>query len=104
MAEVQEVSKRTGHLRVLVRDGVHTVGVVHVRDTLNEPGTRDAFGMARPPVFVEANTGLATAMRELREAHTQLAVVTDGETEIGVVTLADVLPGLMPSAIVEGSA
>ncbi len=104
VAEVQEVSKQTGHLRVLVRDGVRTVGVVHVRDTLNEPDARDAFGLARPPVFVDANTGLATAMRELREAHTQLAVVTDGETELGVVTLADVLPGLMPSAIVEGSA
>lgn len=99
-ADVREVSRATGHLRVLVREGVRTVGVVHVRDTLNEPDDRPALDLARPPIFVAADTGLAKAMRDLREAHAQLAVITEGDDELGVVTLADVLPGLMPSAIV----
>ena len=39
--------------------------------------------------------------RRIRQARTQIAVITDGGRELGVITLADVLPGLMPSAIVD---
>lgn len=102
VADVQSVTRQHGHLRVLVRDGDTTIAVVHVRDTLNEPDlTRPAIELARPPVFVPADRGLAAALADIRQARTQIAVVTDGDREIGVITLADVLPGLMPSAIVE---
>jgi CBS domain containing-hemolysin-like protein len=32
--EIREITRRTGHLRLVVRDGEQLVGVVHVRDTL----------------------------------------------------------------------
>lgn len=102
LADVQAVTLEHGHLRVLVRDGGRTIGVVHVRDTLSEPDlTRRAMDLARPPVIVSADAGLATALADFRQARTQIAVIVDGDREIGVVTLADVLPGLMPSEIVE---
>ena len=102
LADVQDVTREHGHLRVLVRDGDKTIGVVHVRDTLNEPDLgRRAMDLARTPVFLAADKGLAAALAEIRQARTQIAMVTDGGREIGVITLADVLPGLMPSAIVD---
>lgn len=100
LADVQEATRATRHLRVLVRDGERTVGVVHVRDTLAAPDlSAPAMSLARTPVMVTADTGLATAVAALRQERTQLAIVTDGDLELGVLTFEDVLPGLMPSAM-----
>lgn len=99
--DVQAATRASGHLRVLVRDGGRTVGVVHVRDTLAaDPGTPVA-ALMRPPVIVDAATGLTTVLTRLRQGRTQLAVVADGDRERGVVTLEDILPGLMPDSIVD---
>ena len=100
MHDVQEVTRGSRHLRVLVRDGARTVGVVHVRDTLLEPDlTRPALDLAREPVRLPADTGVAAAMATIRRERTQLAIVVDGDRELGVLTFEDVLPGLMPSAL-----
>ncbi|AQP50989.1 CNNM domain-containing protein [Tessaracoccus flavescens] len=102
IGDVQEATRKTRHLRILVRDGDHTVGVVHVRDTLAAPDlSAPAMTLARTPVVVSADLGLATAVATIRQERTQLAIVTDGEREIGVLTFADVLPGLMPSAMLK---
>lgn len=101
LADVQAVTRRTRHMRILVRNGVNTLGVVHVRDTLAEPDlTRPALALAREPLFLGADTGLAAALARIRQERTQLAIVVDGDAELGVLTLSDILPGLMPSAIV----
>lgn len=102
-ADVQAATLAKHHTRVLIRDGERTIGVVHVRDTFNEPADRPAVQLARQPVVLQANTGIGTTLMRLRDGHTQLAVIMDGDREIGVVTLEDVLPGLMPSAIIEPS-
>ena len=100
MHDVQEVTRGSRHLRVLVRDGARTVGVVHVRDTLLEPDlTRPALDLARDPVRLPADTGVAAGMAIIRRERTQLAIVVDGDRELGVLTFEDVLPGLMPSAL-----
>ena len=100
--DVQEVTRGSRHLRVLVRDGARTVGVVHVRDTLLEPElTRPALDLAREPVLLPADTGVAAAMATIRRERTQLAIVVDGDRELGVLTFEDVLPGLMPSALLK---
>ena len=100
LADVQAVTRESRHLRVLVRDGERTVGVVHVRDTLSQDDLgRPALDVAREPVTLTVGTGLPTALTRIRQARTQLAVVTDGDKEVGVITLEDVLPGLMPSAL-----
>ena len=57
--------------------------------------------LLREPVLVEAASGLTTVLTRLRQGRTQLAVVADGDRELGVVTLADILPGLMPDSILD---
>lgn len=100
LADVQEVTRATGHLRVLVRADGRTVGVVHVRDTLAAPDlSAPALSLARPPVHVTAETSIAAAVTAMRQARTQIAVVTDADTEVGVLTIEDVLPSLMPDAM-----
>ncbi len=100
LADVQEVTRYSRHRRVLVRDGAHTVGVVHVRDTLNAPDlAAPALTIARTPVVVSADMGLATAVSMIRQERTQLAIVVDEDREVGVLTFEDVLPSLMPSAM-----
>ncbi|QXT62706.1 CNNM domain-containing protein [Tessaracoccus palaemonis] len=105
LADVQATTRATRHLRVLVRDGETTVGVVHVRDTLLEPDlSRPATELMREPVKLPADTGLASALATIRAERTQLAIVTDGDVELGVLTFEDVLPGLMPSALLGDAA
>ena len=102
LADVQAVTLEHRHLRVLLREGDRTVGVVHVRDTLAEPDLgRPARDIAREPVLLPHDTHLAEALKRIRQARTQLAIVTRGEAELGVITLEDVLPALMPTAILE---
>ena len=102
LVDVQDASRRHRHLRVLVRDGARTVGVVHVRDTLAEPDLgRPALELARDPLVLDADTRLATALGRMRQERAQLAIVTRGDREVGVLTLEDILPGLMPSALVD---
>ena len=100
VGDVQEVTRRSRHLRVLVRQEGHTVGIVHVRDTLAVSDlSTPAIDLARPPVVLSADTGLSAAVAALRTERTQLAIVTDEGEEIGVLTFEDVLPGLMPAAL-----
>ncbi|MFT3888467.1 MAG: hemolysin family protein [Arachnia sp.] len=105
LSDVQDVTRHSRHLRVLVRDGDRTVGVVHVRDTMLEPDlSRPALDLAREPVLLASDTGVAAAMATIRRERTQLAIVVDGDRELGVLTFEDVLPGLMPSALLRGEA
>lgn len=99
LADVQDVTRGSRHLRVLVRDGATTVGVVHVRDTLLEDLSRPAVELMRDPVRLAADAGLATALSALRGERTQLGIVVDGDLELGVLTFEDVLPGLTPHAL-----
>ncbi|QIK73809.1 HlyC/CorC family transporter [Propioniciclava coleopterorum] len=100
VADARAEAMASRHRRVLVRDGERTVGVVHVRDTLQAPDpSAPALSLARPPVTVAADTGLAAAVATIRQARTQLAVVTEDGREVGVLTFADVLPSLMPAAM-----
>lgn len=97
VGQVREATRRSGHLRILlgVGEGALT-GVVHVRDTLTAPDEAAAAGFARPVHGIAADTTLHAALKEMRETRTHLAVVTDGGTVTGVITLADVLRRLFP--------
>src|SRR3954469_13200308 len=48
VGDVREATRRTGHLRILLRDGDRITGVVHVRDTLTAPEDAPAADFARP--------------------------------------------------------
>ncbi|GAB3236059.1 hemolysin family protein [Kineococcus gypseus] len=98
--DVREVSRRTGHLRVLLGAPERVTGVVHVRDTLTEPDATPVAPFARPVFALAAGTTLDGALTAMRETRNHLAVVTADGTPAGavhgVVTLADVLRRLLP--------
>ncbi|WP_432488700.1 hemolysin family protein [Kineococcus sp. SYSU DK018] len=104
--DVREVTRRTGHLRVLVGAPDRVTGVVHVRDTLTEPDATPVAPFARPVFTLAESTTVHAALTAMRETRNHLAVVTgDGTrdgTVHGVVTLADVLHRLLPAQVAAG--
>lgn len=98
VGDVRDATRRSGHLRVLVGDGEKVTGVVHVRDTLTAPREADAAPYAREVFTLDPGTTVHAALATMRRTRNHLAVVTDGETLLGVVTLADVLRRLFPTA------
>lgn len=93
-SRIQEVSKTTGHLRLLVRDGNADVGVVHVRDALSGSGT--ARDLMRPVLTLPEDMPVYEALRLMRETRNHLIVV-DGPSGRGLLTLTDVLHRLLPA-------
>ncbi|MCK6211502.1 DUF21 domain-containing protein [Georgenia sp. EYE_87] len=97
VGEVRAATRRTGHLRVLVGDGDQVTGVVHVRDTLTAPDEAAAAPFVRDVFTLDRATTVHAALATMRRTRNHLAVVTDGVTVVGVVTLADVLRRLFPA-------
>jgi CBS domain containing-hemolysin-like protein len=95
---VREATRRTGHLRILLGTRERLTGVVHVRDTLTAADRVPAAGFARPVFSLGAGTTVHSALTAMRETRNHLAVVTDGDTVLGVLTLSDVLRRLFPEA------
>ncbi len=95
--DVRAATRRSGHLRILTRDGERIAGVVHVRDTLAAADVAPVAGFARPVFSLDAGTTVHAALKAMRETRNHLAVVVDGEAVVGVVTLADVLRRLFPT-------
>ena len=93
-AQVQEAARATGHLRLLVRDGAATVGVVHVRDSLTGAGT--ARDLMRPILTLPETTPVYEALSMMRETRNHLVVV-DGPSGRGLLTLTDLLYRLLPT-------
>jgi CBS domain containing-hemolysin-like protein len=98
VTDVQDMSRATGHLRVLVGEADEVHGVVHVRDTLDQPADRPVTELMRDVFTLEARTPVSTALTSMRETRNHLAVVRDDGRVAGVVTLADVLARLFPGA------
>jgi len=95
--EVWEVSLRTGHLRVLVEEGGHVRGVVHVRDVLTAAPDLSVADVVRPVQAVPAGTPVHEALARMRQTRTQLLVVSDGHGgTLGVVGVPDILDRLLP--------
>ncbi|GAB97512.1 CBS domain containing-hemolysin-like protein [Kineosphaera limosa] len=97
--QVQDLARRSGHLRVLLRDGDKYPKVVHVRDTLAAPDTSEpAIEYARDTFELPGDTLVHEALATMRETQNHLVVVTEKGEPIGVVTLADILTRLLPTA------
>ncbi|MGE2733201.1 hemolysin family protein [Mycolicibacterium vaccae] len=94
-AQVQQTARETGHLRLFVREGAATVGVVHVRDTL--ASSQPARELMRPVFTLPEQTPVYEALRVMRETRNHLVVV-DGPHGRGLVTLTDLLHRLLPAA------
>jgi len=96
--EVRERTRASGHLRILLEDASGITGVVHVRDTLAAPDGAPAGQFARPVFVLDAGTSVHQTLSSMRETRNHLALVTDGPSVVGVVTMADVLRRLFPQA------
>lgn len=95
--QVQQASVASGHRRIVVRDGGRTVGMVHVRDTLQPQATgRSAGELARSALVLASDLPLAQALREMREGGSQLAVVTDQGVETGLLSVSDIMLRMLP--------
>lgn len=96
--EIREITRRTGHLRLVVRDGEQLVGVVHVRDALAAPADARARSLMRPVLTLPADEPAYAALRTMRERRSHLALVRDGSELVGLLTMQDLLDRLLPEA------
>ncbi|ORL30486.1 hemolysin family protein [Prescottella equi] len=96
---IRETADASGHLRLLVRSGTDLVGVLHVRDSLGAAPETRARDLMRDVLTVQAATPVYEALATMRNARSHIAIVRDDAGRlIGLITLADVLARLMPSA------
>jgi CBS domain containing-hemolysin-like protein len=99
VADVRAAALQSEHMRILMLGADGAPSVVHVRDTLLLPTTQLARDIARPAFRLAAQTPVYEALTRMREASVQLAVVMDGDTIRGIVTLADILKHVLPAEI-----
>ncbi|WP_229054693.1 hemolysin family protein [Aeromicrobium sp. Leaf350] len=97
ISQVQRASHESGHLRILVRTGDETMDVVHVRDTMTLPGSTPVTGLLRDCHVLDSGMTVLEALATMRETSTQLSMVRRESGDLGVVTIADMLQGLVPS-------
>ena len=97
-AQIQEVARRSGHLRLVVRDGSQVVGVVHVRDSLDAPADATAASLMRPVLEVAPDALVYDVLDRMRRDRNHLAVMVDGGRVTGILSLDDVLTRLLATA------
>lgn len=96
---IRETADASGHLRLLVRSRTDVVGVLHVRDSLGAAPETRARDLMRDVLTIQAATPVYEALATMRNTRSHIAIVRDDAGRlIGLITLADVLARLMPSA------
>lgn len=101
VADIRAAARRSGHLRILVRDADNRLSsVVHVRDTLLSSDDAHAEMFARPAFLVEGSTPVFELLRKMREQRVQLAVVEKNGQLLGILTLSDVVRRVLPNIAV----
>lgn len=96
VGDLQKAAIQSQHLRILVRGDQNSLGVVHVRDTLQEPIDRAAGELAREALNIPAGTPVHEALRTMRDASEQLAVVMEDAKFLGIITFNDAVRRLLP--------
>ena len=96
VADVQAATIASGHLRILVMAGDRINGVVHVRDTMDADGAQEIDNFVRRVLVLDARTTVYEALARMQRQRVHVAVVTKGGKRLGVVTLQDVLPQVLP--------
>lgn len=103
-ATLESLASRTGRSRfpVVERATQRIVGFVHVKDVLGVMGPQRRMPIARslirPLPVLPPDRSLAEALVSMRRERRHIALVRDGRSVLGVLTLADVL-----SAVVGGA-
>ena len=71
-------------------------GVVHVRDTMDADGAQEIDNFVRRVLVLDARTTVYEALARMQRQRVHVAVVVKGGKRLGVVTLQDVLPQVLP--------
>ncbi|NMH96655.1 hemolysin family protein [Pseudonocardia acidicola] len=95
--QIREVSRTSGHLRLVVRDGAIPVGVVHVRDTLTRAPETTARDLMRPVLTLTGEETAYAALGIMRQQRSHLALVRSEDRLLGLVTMQDLLDRLLPA-------
>ena len=96
VADVQAATVSSGHLRILVMAGDRITGIVHVRDTMDADPAQEIDNFLRRVLVLDARTTVYEALARMQRQRTHVAVVTKGGERLGMVTLQDVLPQVLP--------
>lgn len=106
-AGIQQVSRQTGHSRLLVVRGGEVdenltsdsvIGVVHVRDSLDAADDVTAADLARDILIVPAELPAYEGMARMRDRRAHIALVSADDEVLGVLTLDDLLARLLVTA------
>jgi CBS domain containing-hemolysin-like protein len=105
VGQVRMASENSGHHRIIVgdqmgelpRDSLNTrvVGVVHVRDTLTSSENTPIRRLIRPILRLPADQSIYESLAQMRRTSSHIAVVMEGVQVVGLVTLSDVISGLV---------
>ena len=95
VADVRSATLREGHLRVLVGHHDSIEGVVHVRDTLLLADDEPIAGLVRPALALDGDLSLHGALAQMRARRSHVTVILEDGRLLGVVSLADVVHGLI---------
>lgn len=96
VADVQAATMASGHLRILVMAGDRINGVVHVRDTMDADPAQEIDNFIRRVLVLDARTTVYEALARMQRQRVHVAVITQGGQRLGIVTLQDVLPRVLP--------
>jgi CBS domain containing-hemolysin-like protein len=100
-ASLEVLATRTGRSRfpVVQRATRRVLGFVHIKDVLGYEGARRIApvppGIIRPLPVVPPDRTLAELLLAMRRERRHIALVSDGRTPLGVVTLDDVLTAVV---------
>lgn len=93
--DVRAATEATGHHRIIVGTPARIAGTVHVRDTLTRPAHLPIQRLIRPILRLRADVSIHEALAQMRRTSSHMAVVVDDNGLVGLVTLSDVLSGLV---------
>ena len=94
---LRDASKRTAHLRILVRNKRDEIShVVHIRDTLQSPLNAPIKPFLRPVFKTNEDTPLYEMLQQMNKARVQLALVDHADGTQDVVTIKDVIRRILP--------
>ena len=99
VGDLQRVIAASGYSRYPIRDGNRLTGYVHAKDLLRlealGPRARLPRDTHRPMTALAADTTMTAALEAMKRTNTHMAIVTSGQSQLGVTTLEDVLEKLL---------
>jgi len=99
IADLQRAIGSSGYSRYPVRSGARLIGYVHAKDLLRLEALGPDAALPRedyrPMAELPASTIMTAALEAMKRTGTHMAIVTSGQTQLGVTTLEDVLEKLL---------